>query len=172
MSQTVLVTDKADTTKRIVRLDESSEIAVGTPVCYVFDGTDDGLAVVLPSSAAAAKAHTLFAGIIVDNALGTDLPKLGRVLVSGLCRTTKVMLQTRAASTDSFASYSAGAVGDALVVNTVANALLRTAAGAASAYAPIAVLGETYASGASSASATSDTRTLISSSLKTFIRAM
>jgi hypothetical protein len=172
MSQSQLITDKAQNTKEIVRNDESATIPVGTPVAYVFDATDDGLAVVLPSTAGAAKAHTLFAGIVVDNALPTDLPKLGRVLRHGLCRVTKVMMQTRAASTDSFASYSAGAVGDVLVVNTVANCLLRTAAGAASAYQPIAILGETYASGASSASATSDTRTLISSSLKTFIRSM
>lgn len=160
----------AETVCEVIVNGESSSITVGTPVCYAMDGTDDGSKVVLPATQGATKAHTLVAGIVSEKNLGTTLPKIGLVQRRGYCPVTKLVRATRAATTDSFASQVAVAVGDVLVVDTVANALSRTTAGAASAYFAGFVAGESLASVASAASTTSETRTAITSSIKTFLR--
>jgi hypothetical protein len=154
----------------VVTNGESAEIAIGTPVCYAMDGTDNGSKVVLPSTGGVAKAHSLVAGIVVEKNLPIKLPKSGVVQVAGYCPYAKIVRQTRAATTDSWASNTAVAIGDLLVVDTLVNALNRTAAGAASAFYAGFMAAETLASVASSASSTSETRTAVTSSIKTFIR--
>ncbi len=169
-TKTLLGRGTPETRAIVVTNGESAEITIGTPVCFAMDGTDNGSKVVLPSTGAAAKAHTLVAGIISEKNLPTKLPKSGLVQTYGYCPTTKLVRQTRAATTDSWASAVAVAIGDALVVDTVANALARTAAGAASAYLAAFVAAESLASAASSASSTSETRTAVTTSIKTFLR--
>ncbi len=160
----------AETLCEIVYNGETSQLDLGTPVCYAGDGTDDGSKVVLPSTQGATKAHTLVAGIVSEKNIGTTLPKTGLVQKKGYCPYTKLVRATRAATTDSWASQVAIAVGDVLVVDTVANALSRTAAGAASAYLAAFVAMQSLASAASAASTTSETRTAITSAIKTFLR--
>lgn len=149
---------------------ETSEVEPGTPVCFKFDATDDGIEVVLPATAGAAKADTLLAGIVVEKNLPITLPKTGLAQVYGYCRVTKIVRQTRAATTDSFASYVAVAIGDRFVVNTIANAMSRSDAGVAGIAPGRVIAAETLASGASSASSTSITVTAITGTMKTFLR--
>src|ERR1044072_2012438 len=91
--------DKADTFKIPIRYDEAVALEQGTPVVFVMDGTDDGLAVVLPSTAGAAKSTMLFAGIVSDRA-PNDGAKMGQAQIFGFCRRTKILRMTRAATTD------------------------------------------------------------------------
>lgn len=149
---------------------ESSEIPIGTPVCYAMDGTDNGSKVVLPSTGGVAKAHSLVAGIVVEKNLPTKLPKSGVLQVAGYCPYVKLLRQTRAATTDSWQSNTGVAIGDILVVDTLVNALNRTAAGAATGFFAAFVAAETVASAASAASTTSETRTAITTSIKAFLR--
>jgi hypothetical protein len=133
------------------------------------DGTRDGLDAIRATTGAGAKATTLFAGIpnseIANGAYGM-------VQVYGVIDNVAIFRQSRGATSDSYNSYSAIAVGDKLEVESVNNMLSRVGAGAASDFAAFAVAAEVAASGASSVSATSDTSVLISSSLKCFLRAM
>lgn len=162
-----------ENTKITIKNDESSAtITAGQPVCFVYDGTDNGLAVVLPSSGAAIKAHTLFAGIAIDTIAAGQY---GESILSGHCRAIRVLRQTRAASTDAWASTPAFAVGDYLAVDTVNNAMNRIGSLAVSAFIPIAVVGETLASAttlASTSFTTGDTRTAITAEIQGLVRAM
>jgi hypothetical protein len=149
---------------------ETAEIEVGVPVVFAANGTDDGVAVCLPASKTAAYADTLFAGIVVEKNLPIVLPKTGKAQVYGVCPTSRICRQTRAATTDSFSTAPAIAIGDIFLVNTVVNALSRSAAGAAS-QAPGRIHAfQTVASAAGVASNATDTRTLVTSNIKTFIR--
>lgn len=158
--------------KKIIQVknDESAQIAVGTPVAFVMDGTDDGFAVVLPATAAAAKATTLLAGIVIQDPLPTALPKIGLAQIYGLCENANVLRQTRAATTDSFASAPAVAVGDKMVVETAYNCVSRSAAGAQSDVMAGIAAAQTLASLASSASNATDTRLAITTTMKVFLR--
>jgi hypothetical protein len=163
--------DKPDTVVINVKNDESTALETGELVVYAMDGTDDGLAVEKPSSSSAAMATTFFAGVVKDR-LPADGTKMGTAQIHGFCRRARIVRQTRAASTDSFASFVALALGDRLIIDTVNNAFSRSDAGAQSAAQAFAVMAETIASAASSASATSDTRTAITAWAKVFLRAL
>lgn len=164
--------DRAETVRLTVRNDESSaSLAVGDPVCFAMDGTEDGLAVVLPSSSTAAKATNFFAGVVTE-AASQDLPKVAEVQVFGLCRKAKIRTATRAASTDNWASFTSWALGDRLALDSVNNAFSRSDAGVLSVIPAYAAVAETIASVASSASATSDARTAVTTYAKVFLRAL
>lgn len=160
--------DKAETISfRVKNGESSSTIVKGTPVVLEVDGTDDGLSVVLPGSAAANANSLVFGVAIASIAAGN----YGEVQAFGFNRYSILRRQTRGASTDSWASGIAISVGVMLNIDTVNNCF-STSGGtlAASAFLPFALAGESVASYASSASATSDTRTAITTSIKTFLR--
>lgn len=131
----------------------SVAIPNGTPVALVMNGTDDGLAVVLPSTAGATKASSFFQGVCY-NPGGQILAvaALGQCIVGGLALNVRITQSTRATTTDSFNSWTSCALGDILSVDTVANGLSRSGAGSNSHVGFLAVLGQTLASGASSGS--------------------
>ena len=162
------VGNKRDTIAMVVRNDESSSsIPRGAPVCLTMDGTDDGLAVVLPASGAAIKAHSLAFGVALDTIVAGAF---GEVQNFGVCDYVKATINTRAATTDSWTSRAAVAVGQLLVVDTVNNAFATAASVAATSYLPVAVVGSAVASQAASASTTANDATVVTTSIKAFLR--
>lgn len=145
----------------------------GTPVAFIFNGTDDGLAVVLPATAGAAKATSLLAGIAeMPGSVSIPVGGIGQAVVEGICLSVKITQSTRATSTDSFNSFPAIAVGDVLVVDTVGNALSRFGSQGQEDELQFAMAGQSLASGASSASNTSNTNLLVQNTIKMFLRIM
>jgi hypothetical protein len=169
--------------------ESSAVIPVGSPVCFVMNGTEDGYAAVLPSTAGAAKTPELFAGVSVTGpsvAAGVN----GQLQVYGLCNYALFAQQTRAASTDSYASAASVAVGAPLQIDTVNNAFavdsevtgamtIVTGATTATVAAnfgngkpPMFVMAQTLASAASAASTSSDATVKKTYGVKIFLRAM
>lgn len=162
--------DKPERIYIMVQNDESSAaISAGVPVAFAMDGTDDGVDVVKLPSSTAAKATSFFAGI-TPKAIANG--RRGLAQVFGPITALTVSRQTRAASSDSYASAAAIAIGDVLVLETVAGNASRSAAGAQAANLPFLVAIGTAASIASAASTTSDESTSVTSSIAAFVRAM
>jgi hypothetical protein len=109
----------------------SSAIVTGTPVCFPMNLTGDGSSVVLPSTAGAAIANTLTAGIAVPGDGSAESGAYTEVITLGFCPFTRLVRGTRAATTDAWPTFPAVAIGDILSVNTVANALAYSTTGAA-----------------------------------------
>lgn len=149
--------------------ESSASIPAGSPVCLNMNATNDGLAVILPSNSAA-KTHALFFGVAVD---AISAGSTGEVTVFGFVKTMKILLGTRAASTDSWTSTQSHAAFCMLNVDTVNNAFSSSGGTlAVTAFLPYAILGETLAVVTASASATSDSRTALTTTAKGFLRAM
>ena len=163
--------DKPTFVDDFVRNDESTTtLQDGTPVVYTIDGTEDGLAVVLPATAGAIKTHALFAGVVVEDIIAG---RIGTVRKTGIYRATRILRATRAASSDSWSSSASLAAGHLLVVDTVNNVLSTVAASVgATGYLPWAILAQSVASIAASASATSDSTTAITQAAKVFLRVL
>lgn len=168
----------------------ANTIPIGGVVCWnSLNGTDDGLAVVSPQTlASASNFQILAAGILADtgNIGGGLLPSgFGEVQVYGFCPNIMYTLQTRSATSANWASYASIASGgfQQLVPESSAGGF-QTAAGqtfgtvgatstagiAFTNFLPFAVLGQSVQSGSSSVSATSDTRTAITTLVKGFLR--
>ncbi len=139
------VGNKNDILSVVVKSAETtSTIAAGNPVALVMNGTNDGLAVVLPATATAAKAHSLAFGV-AHNPISPAA--YGETQVWGFCQRAKYSrIRTRANSTTAYASTAAVAVGDILNIDTVQNGFQPAGAQAVSAYLPAAVVAETLAS--------------------------
>ena len=163
--------DKPTFVDDFVRNDEASTtLQDGTPVVYYMDGTEDGLAVVLPASSTAIKAHVFFAGVVTEDIL---VGRIGTVRKTGIHRTTRILRATRAATSDSWSSSASLAAGHLLVIDTVNNVLSTVAASVgATGYLPWAILAQSVASIAASASATSDATTAITQAAKVFLRVL
>jgi hypothetical protein len=165
------VGNKRDIVALVVRNNSGASMPAGTPVNLELSGTNDGLDVILPS-ASAAKADVLPFGVVLA-AIADQ--QYGEAQVFGFCQNIVLLRQTRAASTDAFSSDANGfsALGVLLNVDTVNNAF-STSGGtmAKSGFLPFAVLAATVGSWASSASATSDSRTAITVASKAFLRMM
>lgn len=165
------VGNKADTAFIVVRNSLSRDIPLGAPVFFTMNGTNDGLDVIDANGAAGAKQEFLAgiaAGIIPAN-------QIGEAQVFGICQNTRVVTITRAASTDTYNSVTAIVVGDVMAINTLtlADAISRSAAGAATAAIPNIVAAQAYTSTASQSSSFDTTsRTAITTFLKTFLRIM
>jgi len=156
----------------IKNAESSSSIPAGTPVCLVLNGTEDGVSVVLPATAAAIKGTSAIYGIALGNyAAGS----YGETQIFGIChRVIYSRARTRAASTDSYSTVAAEAVGNLMQIDTINNALAIGASVAASNFAPIAVLAETLASAAGVASTSSATHvaSYVTGYCKAFLRMM
>lgn len=161
--------NKAETVFIAVKNVHTSSVSRGVPVCFKMSGTDDGFEIIDANTGAAAKSTPLFAGILAQT-LATNAKGLSQVY--GFNLYTVVTRMTRAASTDSYASCPAIAIGDVMNVDTVANGMSRSATLAASAFLPFCMAAETIASSASSASTSSDSSTAKTTNVKTFIRAL
>lgn len=171
--QLVGLTSPAETLAIRVRNAESSAtIPAGSPVCFVFNGTNDGVDVVLPATGGAARATSLFAGV---TPLAVAAGALADTIVYGFVNNLRLVRATRAASTDAWASTPAIGVGDLLIPNTANNAFTFSATAAASAFLAGVIAGQTLASGTtlvSSSGGIGDTRLADVVALRAFVRAM
>lgn len=147
----------------------SATIPRGTPVCLVMNGTDDGFAVVLPATGGAAKANLFNYGVMLDDMLASTY---NESVIYGLVPYALVTRATRAASSDSWTSSASVAVGVMLAVDTINNAFLLGASAGSSNFLPQGGLAASIASMAASATATSDTRTAITTGVRVFVRQM
>ena len=145
-------------------------IPAGTPVVYAFNGTDDGLAVIMPSSSTAAKIGAFAAGVTVKS---IEPGKLGDIQVYGFNRKTLLARGTRANSTSDWPTMAALAIGATLGVNSTNNAV--DAAGIAASDASI-FAAESLAAGptlgSSNVGAGVASGTIYYQALKTFLRFM
>jgi hypothetical protein len=165
--------NKADKIILTVRNGEASaSIPRGTPVCLAAgatSATNDGLDVVLPATAGNANSFGLRFGILTDTLTAGSF---GESILFGVATYALITRMTRAASTDSWTSSASQASGVALGLDTLNNALLIGAsiAGSIASQHADAVLLDSLASSAASASATSDTRTAITNAVRVFVR--
>jgi hypothetical protein len=103
----------------------SATIRGGSPVVLAMNGTDDGLAVVLPSSSTAAKIGAFQIGVAIrDMSPG----ETNDCQVYGFNRNARILRSTRAASTDAWASMAAITIGDLLSIDSVNNCFARSGA--------------------------------------------
>lgn len=166
------VGNKADKSLVVIRNGEASaSIPRGTPVTLVFNGTNDGLDVVLPSTAGDAKNGAFKYGITVDTLASGAF---GESQVFGYSPYALLTKMTRAASSDSWTSSASSASGIAMGWDSINNALIGNASmvGSLGTLRAGVVLAASLASSAASASNTSDTRTAITNAVQVFIRMM
>jgi hypothetical protein len=168
--------DKPNRARSKVRNAETTlTILRGAPVFFAYNGTDDGLAAKSAVSLAAA-VQTFFAGVALQD---IGVGKIREVIAYGHVAYARYIIATRAASTDVWASYSAGALGDVLSVNTATNdgagqqvqAFSRAGAGSGGSLMPWN-LAETYASATTQASSLGGSSIFSIGYKKIFIRSM
>jgi hypothetical protein len=169
------VGNKNDIMAVVFRNADTAAIPAGSPICLVINGTNDGLDAVLPSTGGASKAHAFAYGAAISP-VGPSLASIpangfGEAQIFGFNGGVVLTRQTRSASSVSWNSEASIASFVLLQIDTVANGF-STSGGtqAATAYLPFAILCQSLASYASSTSATSDTRTAITASVKAFLR--
>lgn len=175
--------NKADSIIVVVHNADTVVIPAGTPLVLNMNATNDGLDVVLPSTA---NDNRKTVGMSLGVSTKTmQVGDYSEAVVFGLSYNLLLIRQTRASSTNNWASEAARSVGEFLTVDTVNNGFITMASaisaitvstGAAQAQVgtqwPLAALGATLASYASSASATSDTRTAITAAVRAFVHFM
>lgn len=125
-------------------------ILAGSPVYLKPDGTVPGLSAVSADSIAAARQPFFFGLAIADTApLG-----LSEAVVYGMFDYARIVLTSRSATSATWASYAALAIGDIMSVVTAAGvqALSQSGAGSASVQGWDVVLGSTYPSQTTQAS--------------------
>jgi hypothetical protein len=144
---------------------EAVKIQAGTPAVFAFNGTDDGLGVILPSSTTAAAITQFTAGAVVKD---IEPGKLGEVQVYGFFRKALVARGTRAATNAAWASMPAIALGATLGANSLLNGF--DPAGVSFADQNV-VLAEAIASATTLAS-TVGSGTVYYTAAKTFLRFM
>lgn len=146
--------------------ESANAFAAGNLAILKLGGTSDGLAVVLPATAGAAKSNVYQYGIALEAAIaGTHFS----IQQFGYCRNVTLRRATRAASSDSWTSAASMETNHYLVPETLGNGV--SSGGTTSGAGIVAImLAESVAAFAASASATSDTRTMITQSVKAILR--
>src|SRR5665213_2616908 len=74
---------------------ETVTIPAGTPAIIYFNGTDDGLAVVLPATAGQTQSERMFAGVAMQDVAPNQV---GNFQNFGFCRQINLVVQTRSAT--------------------------------------------------------------------------
>jgi len=162
--------DKPDYIASSVRNAESSAtIPLGTPVVFAINGTQDGLAVVLPSSSTAVKATNFFAGVATKSAVPGEVFD---ALSHGFCLNVLYSRGSRSATTAAWPSFVAIALGDMCTIDTVQNAFAYSTVGAAGVNAPIACVADTANTAASTTTAASSAYTQWTGSYATILMKM
>jgi hypothetical protein len=147
--------------------ESATSIVKGNVVCL--DSGDLGKVKLPSGSGGVTVAHPLFAGVAVsDAAPGQPV----EITAAGYVTEAIFLRRTRAATTDSYASIAAMAIGNQLTIDTVNNCFAYSTVGAAAMYPVAAVLLESIASSASTASHTSLTALAQTTKVKVFIRAL
>jgi hypothetical protein len=164
------VGNKADHIRLTIKNEDTVSIPQGTPVSLMLNGTDDGLAIALPSTNGATKAQSAFLGVTLATHAVNDV---GTVISFGIVPYALLTVMTRGASSNSWSSSASVAVGELLAIDTINNAfLLESASLGSNNFLPFAILAGSISSYAASASATSDTRTAIVVGVRVFVRAL
>lgn len=151
----------------------SASIPRGTPVVMKLSTTasnsGDGLDVVLPSTAGAAVSSFGRYGVVSDT-IATGA--YSESLLFGVANYAIITRATRAASTNSWSASGTVASGIALGIDTLNNAFLQGASSDGSLPGAVggAFLLDSLATVSASASATSDTRTAITTSARVFVK--
>src|SRR5674476_1430374 len=153
------VGNKRDSCYVVIKNGEvSAAIPQGSPVTLLFNGVEDGVQVVLPSTAGDAKNGSFKYGIATA-ALAAGA--YGEAQVFGDSSYALMTKMTRATSTDSWTASQSSASGIALCWESVNNAIVGNASmvGSLGTLGGAAVLAASLASSAASASGTGDTST-------------
>ena len=144
-----------------------------TPAAYANGraaGSEDGFQVVLPSTGGAVAANHLQWGVALQNILYNQV---GETMVTGVCNAV-VVLATRA-GTSGASSWPATTIGSgstaALTIDTVNNAFGTFTSNVTGAGTPFALLLDSL-SMAASATSTADSRTVITTLARVFLRMM
>lgn len=146
-------------------------IKKGAPVFFDADVASNMGVAVLSSESLAAAEEGFFAGIALQE---ISPGKQGDAHCYGLLEDVRVQLASRAASSDVWASYSAGALGDIMRFTTIADGqcVVRSGAGSASNLLWAIRLAETYASETTQASSLGGTSLVSVTSLRCMIHVM
>ncbi len=167
------VGNKYDAAFIVVRNSMSTKtIPTGAPVFFALNGTNDGLDVTDAQTAAGAGEEAI-AGVLVTQNFAPNA--YGEAQVFGICGQTRIVNGSRASSTDSYNSFTAIIPFDILTPNTLAgiDAFSRSGAGSKSAAVHNVLAVQSYTSTASQSSSFDTTsRTVITTTLKTFLRLM
>lgn len=169
----VIGKDKPERNFIVVANADTVVIPIGSPLVFAINGTQDGLAVVLPSTAGAALSANCPAGIANGTSFPLNQEPIGlgdMVQIAGICNYTLISF-TRAASTNTWAA-STLSLGDVLSIDTVNNALAYLTHGTAQTINPSAFALAQSTVVASQASTFGGTLTVTSLTLKTFLRVM
>lgn len=152
----------------VVGADTNGTIPVGCPAILQYNGTDDGLAVILPSTAGQTQSDLCFYGVNLQ-----QLPQYtqGVVMATGYTRSGLLVVQTRAASTAVWAATTIAQFGP-LGIDTVNNAFKTIATTNGQPWGARVIALDSSLSMASSASSTADTRTVITSLARVQVRNM
>jgi hypothetical protein len=167
-------------------LDLSAALIPATSVNGLPPGYQDGMAVVLPSTAGATPSSYLAYGVALGN---IPVNTLGEAQVHGLVKFALITVQTRTASTNSWSTVASVNSMALLVIDTLNNAYVTTnsstatvtagsaatqtnTVGALSAGQEHALLIDTIATIAASATTSADTRTAILAGYRVFVRQM
>lgn len=161
-----LAGNKRDSVIHIVRNMDTVSIPGGTPVVLTMNGTNDGLGVVLPSTAGATKSQLLPYGVLAGDSL--NVGEAGESIVFGYSQFTVVTVLTRSATSASWPAAASVAALQALTIDTANNAFATAATVGTN--PPAAVLVDTIAAQAGSATNATDTRLGITSKARAFIR--
>lgn len=145
----------------------SATIPRGAPCILNLNGTDDGFSVVLPATAGAAKSNAFLWGVAIQ---AIPFGQKDDLYATGYCPYVILRYATRAASTDSWTSSASIASGFWLGIDTLNNAFVTLSASVGTGNNPYAVMLDSVASFAASASATSDTRTALTVGVRAFLR--
>lgn len=172
--------NKKDIAAVVIKNGDTIGIRSGGPVFQKMNATDDGLAVVSGNNLAAAAEQGFFGIAISDIAAGA----FGEAQVYGYFDYARVATCTRAASTDVWASYSAGALRDMLKLMTgtgdvaasvsADQCFVRLGAGSALSVSGLwpVILGSSFASSTTQASSLGGSKTVSVSLMKVFVRSM
>lgn len=149
--------NKRDIAGVVIKNADTIAILAGAPVFLAGNATDDGLAVVSANNLSAAKQGLFFGIALTAVAVGA----FGESCAFGYFDSARLRITTRAASTDVWASFAAGGIGDNLLPGTgtgviaasvSADQALTNGGSIALSLAAIARLGQTYASATTQAS--------------------
>jgi len=150
-----------------VSAESSVTIPAGSPIVL---NTSDLSQVKLPSTAGGVTiAHPFFAGVAAKE---TAPGQIVEIVAAGYCAQAKFVNRTRAASTDSWSSIAAQALGNLLTIDTVNNAFGYSTVGAAALAPHAIVMAEALASIAGSASSTANASTVQTQMVKVWLRAL
>lgn len=174
------VGNKRDLLAVVIHNADTVTIPLGAPVCLALNATNDGLDVILPSTAEGVAANSSLY-TLYGVALGAiPVSGYGEAQVFGFCADLLYTLETRASTTASWSTASTAPAFTPLTFETKGNgwqtyAVQSFVTGATTAtttmigFQPMALLAQTLQTVSASASTTADTRTVLTTLVKAYV---